>query len=151
MPAVAMSSTLWKTAGFLPTTSGAYWRSSMRFLTSAVWKRPSSTLRKALTDFWTKCPEVHIRPKASTFAVLAFAMFQHIYHCMGGILCRRRSNMKVKSKRLFSEIGRSLSKISPPFFPRRSWKSTTVRSSGGCLTCSANMPGSGGRPESSLL
>lgn len=38
-----------------------------------------------------------------------------------------------------------------PVFPRRSWKSTTARSSGGCLTCSANMPGSGGRPESSLL
>ena len=38
----------------------------------------SSTLRKALTDFWTLCPEVHIRPKASTFAVLAFAMFQNI-------------------------------------------------------------------------
>ena len=35
-------------------------RSSMRFSTSAVWKRPSSTLRKALTDFWTKCPEVAI-------------------------------------------------------------------------------------------
>ncbi len=30
------------------------------------------------TDFWTLCPEVHIRPKASTFAVLAFAMFQNI-------------------------------------------------------------------------
>ena len=83
MPAVAMSSTLWRTAGFLPTTSGAYWRSSMRFLTSTVWKRPSSTLRKALTDFWTKCPEVHIRPKASTFAVLAFAMFQHILSLYG--------------------------------------------------------------------
>ena len=77
--------------------------------------------------------------------------FKTFFDCMGGILCRRRSNMKVKSKRLFSEIGRSPSKISPPFFPRRSWKSTTARSSGGCLTCSANMPGSGGRPESSLL
>ena len=28
--------------------------------------------------FWTLCPEVHIRPKASTFVVLAFAMFQNI-------------------------------------------------------------------------
>lgn len=82
-PAVAMSSTRWRTAGFLPTTSGAWWRSSMRFSTSAVWKRPSSTLRKALTDFWTLCPEVHIRPKASTFVVLAFAMFQHILSLYG--------------------------------------------------------------------
>ena len=151
MPAVAMSSTRWRTAVFLPTTSGAWWRSSMRFSTSAVWKRPSSTLRKALTDFWTKCPEVHIRPKASTSRCWPLPCFNTFYHCMGGILCRRRSNMKVKSKRLFSEIGRSPSKISPPFFPRRSWKSTTARSSGGCLTCSASMPGSGGRPESSLL
>ena len=78
MPAVAMSSTLWRTAGFLPTTSGAWWRNSMRFSTSAVWKRPSSTMRKALTDFWTKCPEVHIQPKASTFVVLAFVMLQNI-------------------------------------------------------------------------
>ena len=31
-------------------------------------------MRKALTDFWTKCPEVHIRPKASTFAVLALGV-----------------------------------------------------------------------------
>ena len=40
-------------------------------------------MRKALTDFWTKCPEVHIRPKASTFVVLAFAMFQHILSLYG--------------------------------------------------------------------
>lgn len=40
-------------------------------------------------------------------------------------------------------------RISPPFFPRRNRTSATARSSGGCLTCSANMPG-GGRPESSL-
>ena len=30
------------------------------------------------TNFRTLCPEVHIRPKASTFPVLAFAMFQDI-------------------------------------------------------------------------
>lgn len=36
-----------------------------------------------------------------------------------------------------------------PVFPRRNRTSATARSSGGCLTCSANMPG-GGRPESSL-
>ena len=32
----------------------------------------------APTNFRTLCPEVHIRPKASTFPVLAFAMFQDI-------------------------------------------------------------------------
>lgn len=42
-------------------------------------------------------------------------------------------------------------KISPPFFPRRNRTSRAVRLSGGCLMCSASMPGSGGRPESSLL
>ena len=38
---------------------------------------------------------------------------------MGGISCRHRSNTKVKSKLLFSEIARSPLEISPPFFPRR--------------------------------
>ena len=47
-------------------------------LTSVDWKRPSSTTSRVPTDFWTLCPEVHIRPKASTFVVLAFAMFQNI-------------------------------------------------------------------------
>lgn len=56
---------------------------------------------------------------------------------------------KVKSKLLFSEIARSPSKISPPFFPRRNRISATARLNSGCSMCSANMPG-GGRPESSL-
>ena len=64
--------------GFRPRTSGVWWLSSMRSLTSMDWKRPSSTTSGVPTDFWTLCPEVHIRPKASTFAVLAFAMFQNI-------------------------------------------------------------------------
>ena len=63
---------------FRPRTSGVWWLSSMRSLTSVDWKRPSSTTSGVPTDFWTLCPEVHIRPKASTFAVLAFAMFQNI-------------------------------------------------------------------------
>lgn len=136
MPAVATSSTRWRTAGFLPTTSGAWWRSSMRFSISAVWKRPSSTLRKALTDFWTKCPEVHIRPKASTSRCWPLLCFNTFYHCMGGILCRRRSNMKVKSKRLFSEIGRSPLRMLPPFTRRRNGTSETAKLSGGCSMCS---------------
>ena len=70
-PAVAMSSTRWRTAGFLPTTSGAWWRSSMRFSTSAVRKKPSSTLRKALTDFWTLCPEVKQGTGPASETVLA--------------------------------------------------------------------------------
>ena len=64
--------------GFSPRTSGVWWLSSMRSLTSVDWKRPSSTTSGVPTDFWTLCPEVHIRPKASTFTVLAFATFQNI-------------------------------------------------------------------------
>ena len=37
-----------------------------------------------------------------------------------------------------------------PVFSRRNKTSRAVRLSGGCLMCSASMPG-GGRPESSLL
>ena len=57
-PVVAMSSTLWKTAGFLPRTSGVWWQSSMRSLISAGWRRPSNTLRTAPTDLGTSCPKV---------------------------------------------------------------------------------------------
>ena len=41
-------------------------------------RRPRLTTSGAPTNFRTLCPEVHIRPKASTFPVLAFAMFQDI-------------------------------------------------------------------------
>ena len=41
-------------------------------------RRPRLTTSGAPTKFRTLCPEVHIRPKASTFPVLAFAMFQDI-------------------------------------------------------------------------
>ena len=57
-PAGAMSSMLWRTAGFLPQTSGVWWPSSMRSLISAGWRRPSSTLRTASTDLGTSCPKV---------------------------------------------------------------------------------------------
>ena len=36
--------------GFSPVTSGAWWQSSMRSLTSVGWRRPSSTLRTAPTN-----------------------------------------------------------------------------------------------------
>ena len=58
MPAGAMSSTLWKTAVFLPRTSDVWWQSSMRSLTSVGWRRPSSTLRTAPTELGTSCPKV---------------------------------------------------------------------------------------------
>ena len=38
-----------------------------------------------------------------------------------------------------------------PILPRRNGKSAGARWNNSFLTCSANMPGSGGRPESSLL
>ena len=67
MPAGAMSSTLWKTAGFRPRTSGVWWRNSMRSLTSAGWRRPSSILRTALLTLgqvvpkWSKARGRHRR------------------------------------------------------------------------------------------
>ena len=45
---------------------------------AALCRRPRLTTSGAPINFWTLCPEVHIRPKASTFPVLAFAMFQDI-------------------------------------------------------------------------
>ena len=49
-----------------------------RYSTIPLCRRPRLTTSGAPTNFRTLCPEVHIRPKASTFAVLAFAMFQNI-------------------------------------------------------------------------
>ena len=53
----------------------------------------------------------------------------------GGILCRHRSNTKASSKLPFLVIGRSPSRMLPPFTRRRSGTNVTVRSSGGCLMC----------------
>ena len=54
-----------KTVGFLPRTSGVWWQSSMRSLTSVGWRRPSSTLRTAPTDLGTSCPKVEQGKRAA--------------------------------------------------------------------------------------
>ena len=52
--------------GFSPRTSGVWWQSSMRSLTSAGWRRPSSTLRTAPTDLGTTCPQSGARQEGGT-------------------------------------------------------------------------------------
>ena len=68
---------------------------------------------------------------------------------MGGILCRHRSNTKVKSKLLFSEIATITVKNLTPVFSPQEQDKRNREVERRLLMCSANMPG-GGRPESSL-
>ena len=64
----------------------------------------SSTTSGVPTDFWTLCPEVHIRQRPALSRCWPLPCFKTFFDCMGGILCRHRSNTKVKLKLLFSEI-----------------------------------------------
>ena len=56
--------------GFSPKTSGVWWQSSMRSLTSVGWRRPSSTLKTAPTDLGTSCPKVEQGKRAAPPKVL---------------------------------------------------------------------------------
>lgn len=48
-------------------------------------------MSRAPAGFETFCPEVSLKTRASTFAVLAFVISE-----MGGILCTHRPNTKAK-------------------------------------------------------
>ena len=56
-------------------TSGVWWQSSMRSLTSVGWRRPSSTLRTAPTDLGTSCPKVEQGKRAAPLDGAAFLRF----------------------------------------------------------------------------
>ncbi len=97
MPAGAMSSTLWKTVAFLPRTSGVWWQNSTRFLTSAGWRRPSSTLRTAPIDLGTTCPKVEQGKRAAP-PRCRLSAFPHgtrgtVGHCFS--LRRKEAHMEV--------------------------------------------------------
>lgn len=78
--------------GFRPRTSGVWWLSSMRSLTSVDWKRLSSTTSGVPTDFWTLCPQVRQGTTPASETVLALFV-SHV--TMGNLFTSTRQREEV--------------------------------------------------------
>ena len=74
---IVVAFTRWKTAVFLPRTSGACWPSSMKCLTAGGWKRPRHTSWTAPIKFETNCPKVGTGQRAALSRCCPFAFFHH--------------------------------------------------------------------------